>query len=181
MGAGRPAAIKKKAYIEIDLELLQSTGEIRYIGEPIVAPEITTQVPRGKFEITYTAELFGILERLGNKKIQVFSYLLDIKDGNNTVNTTMRKIAENTGTSTKTVNDTIQILRDAGLIEREGTVYMMSPRLMVKGSQVREAYLMRKYEELKPVKDTFTGQVIDAELEGQLTLLHDGSIVEKAK
>ena len=180
MATNRPSAVNKTAYIELDYERLVTTGEIITKGTPIIAPTISTKVPRGKFEITYTAELFGIIEKLGNKKIQVLSYLLDNKDANNSLNTSIRKIAAATDSSTKTVNDTIQILKDAGLLKREGTVYMISPDLMIKGSQIREAYLMRKYIEMDDntlIKDN----VVDAEINPQLRITETGNIVQDAK
>lgn len=66
MGANRSPAVKTKAYIEIDIDALKKHGEIIHIGNPIIAPEITTRVPRGKFEV----------------------YLLDNKDSNNQLNMT---------------------------------------------------------------------------------------------
>lgn len=141
-------AIKEEAYIRINLTKWRATGEIQTIGTPIVAPTITTETARGKFEITYTAELFGIMKQLGNKKIEVLAYLLDNKNGQNYLNTSLRKIADSTGTSLKTAQGTVKILRDAGLLRVEGSVYMLSPHLMIKGNQAREAYLMRKFVEM---------------------------------
>ena len=47
----------------------------------------------------------------------------------------------------KTEDAAKSILKDAGLLSVKGSVYMLSPRLMIKGNQAREAYLMRKYIE----------------------------------
>lgn len=178
MGSKRPPAVSRKAYIEIDLDLLQTTGELRLIGDPIIAPTITHRVPRGKFEVTYTAELFGLLEKLGNKKIEVFSYLLDKKDGNNCVNTSIRSIAKETSTSIQTVQSTINILRESGLITRKGSVYMISPSLMVKGNNIREAWLMQRYEEMS---EPVSIPAIDVEIDNQLSFESDMSIVQKAR
>lgn len=178
MPAKRPPAIKKKCYIEIDYQTLQATGEIKVLSEPILMPEITTVVPRGKFEVTYTAELFDIMRELGTKKMEVFCYLLDNKDGQNQINTTQREVASATGVSLKTVNDTIRTLTESGLLNRKGTVYMVSPNLMVKGNQVREAYLMRKFVEMD---DRQQLEVIESKIEGQLELNTDGDIVERVK
>lgn len=181
MGAKRPPSCAKKAYVEIDIELLQSTGEIRIISAPIIAPTITTKVPRGSFEITYTSELFGILEKLGNKKIQVLSFILDHKDGNNTLNMTNTELAERTKISRKTVVETINILRDADLLQRKGSVIMISPNLMVKGNQLREAWLMRKYEEIHDNEEYETDNAIDVTVESQLRFIQDGTIVQRAR
>ena len=177
MSAKRPPAVQERAYIEIDLKTLKETGEIVLKGAPIIAPTITEQVPRGKFEVTYTAELFNILKDLGNKKIEVLSYLLDNKDGNNCLNTSVRDLAKATNTSTKTVQETINVLRDANLLRRKGSVYMISANLMLKGNQIREAYLMRKFEELP---DPDEEDIIEAQIEGQMRFSDNGDIVESA-
>lgn len=178
MGANRPPACQNKAYVEIDLKLLHSTGEIRIIGEPIIAPTVTTRIPKGKFEITYTAELFNIMKELGNKKIEVLSFLLDNKDGNNSLNMTNTEIAERTHVSRKTVVETLKILSEADLIRRKGTVVTVSPRFMMKGNQLREAWLMRKYEEIEENK---TLPAIEAEIDPQFTFTDNGEIVQHAK
>jgi hypothetical protein len=179
MPAKRPPACQERAYVPIDLDALKETGEIKIIGEPIIAPTITTKVPRGKFEITYTAELFNVMKELGNKKIEVLSYILDHKDGNNTLNMTNAQLAEALNISRPTVIDTMKILSEANLIKRKNSVIMVSPGLMVKGNQVREAWLMRKYEEIpdKEEKDV----VADLEVDPQLSFGLDGQIYETAK
>lgn len=186
MSAKRPPTVRKTAYIELDYERLMETGEAVPIGSPIIAPTISQKVPRGRFEVTYTGELFDVMRELGNKKIEVLVWLLSHKDGNNSINTTIRKIAEDMRVSTKTVNDAIVILKNAGLLKREGTVYSISPNLMVKGNQAREAYLMRKFEEIpdtKPmqIEDKQSG-AIDAQIDGQLEIIDiEGNIGERAR
>ena len=169
-GAKRPPKIEEKAYIEIDLQALRETGEIRHIGAPIIAPQITTKVPRGKFEIVYTADLFELVEKLGNQKMQVLKYLLDHKDAYNQVNETNSSLAAKIGCSRPTVIDTLKIMSDAGLIQRKNSVIMISPHLMIKGNSVREAYLMRKYEEMEPTtpKPKLTTPK-DNQIPGQMT------------
>jgi len=181
MGAKRPPACPRKAYIEIDLELLESTGEVRIIGSPIIAPTLTTKVPRGKFEITYTAELFNIMKELGNRKIEVFAYLLDNKDGNNSINITNTQIAEKTGISRKTVIETMKILQEANLIARHNSVVMISPNLMVKGNQLREAWLMRKYEEIDVKQEREQENAIEVEVDPQFSFTSSGEIVQRTK
>ena len=180
MGAKRPPACQNKAYVEIDLELLESTGEIRIISAPIVAPTITTKVPKGKFEITYTAELFDIMKTLGNKKIEVLSYILDHKDGNNTLNMTNLQLSKTLGVARQTVVDTMKILQDANLVKRKNSVIMISPKLMVKGNQLREAWLVRKYEEIDEKQEAIYENAIDVSIDPQYSFSNDGTIVQRA-
>lgn len=171
MSAKRPPAIERKMYIEIDREVYRQTGAIELIGTPIDAPTITEQVPRGQFEVVYTAELFNLLKDMGNTKIKILAWMLDHKDGNNSLNVTMREISDTLHVSTKTVNATIKLMREAGLLKRKGTVYMISPGLMIKGSQLREAWLMRRFQEMpegtipqKPEPETVKELEIDPQL-----------------
>lgn len=184
MSANRPPAVTKKVYIELDEQYLRE-GKLVPIGAPIIAPTVTSSVPRGKFEIVYTAELFGILERLGNKKIEVLSYLLENKDSNNCLNMTNVEIAENINVSRKTVVETIKILQDANLVRKKHSLLMFSPNLMVKGNQQREAYLMRKYVEIgnnMEALDPPTQNVINATVDEQYTMdLETGEIIQRAK
>lgn len=178
MPAKRPPAVQKKAYIEIDLNHLYETGEVRTIGEPIIAPTVTTKVPRGKFEIVYTAELFGILDKLGNKKIQVLSYLLDNKDGSNCLNMTNTDIAKNIGVARKTVVETMKVLESADLLHRKGTVVMLSANFMVKGNQLREAYLMQKFEEMSPKAYNAYQDALDVEVDPQYSFNENMEIIQ---
>ena len=77
MPAKRPPAIQDKMYVEIDRIAYEKYGVFEPKGTPILAPTITTKVPRGKFEVVYTSVLFDILKELGNKKIKVFEWMLD--------------------------------------------------------------------------------------------------------
>lgn len=180
-GAGRPPKMRRKAYVEIDLRLLKETGEIKIIGDPIEAPEITTRVPSGAFEITYTAELFNVMQKMGNAKIKVFSYILDHKDGNNCINTNVRKLAKEIGVSHQTISSTFKILQEQELIDRKGSVYMISPRLMVKGSQVREAFLMKRFVEMSEKDEDNSLPDLEGQIQGQLEINSDGDIVERVK
>lgn len=176
MGSKRPPALQKKMYVEIDPVVLAETGEIKILGEPIVVPEITVRVPRGQFEVVYTSELFDVMRQMGNRKIELFAYLLDKKDGNNCVNTSIRSLSKETGMSYLTVQKTLKILKDADLISQKGSVYMISPRLMLKGNQVREAYLMRKYVEMTDEKE-----IIESEIDNQYKITENGDIVQEVR
>jgi len=181
MPAKRPPVIQKRAYVEIDPDALMTTGEVKIIGSPFIAPTYETKVPRGKFEIVYTAELFGIMEKLGNKKIQVLSYLLDNKDGSNSLNMTNTEIAKEVKVSRKTVVETMKILEAADLIHRKNSVIMFSANFMVKGNQMREAYLMHKFKEMTQEAIDIEENAIDAEVEAQLSFTASGEIVQKAR
>lgn len=172
--------VKKAAYVEIDVNALETTGEINIIGSPIIAPVVTSSVKKGKFEIVFCAELFNVMRELGNRKIEVLAFILDHKDGNNCLNMTNKQLAEAVGVSRPTVIDTIKTLSEAGLLRRKNSVIAISPKLMMQGNKVKEAYLMRKFVEIEEKEIETPNDIIDAHLEGQLSFDMDGEIVEKA-
>lgn len=136
----------REAYVQIDSRALHETGEIKIIGEPIEAEQVVKKVPRNGFEITYLAYFCDLFDKLGGKKYTVFKYIIEHKNSDNQLVITMRELAEKTNTSTKTVNDTIKLLREAGLISTRTGAIMLYPRLSMRGSDRKEAYLMQKFE-----------------------------------
>ncbi len=183
MPSKRPPAVQEKAYVEIDLKELRENGAVVIIGDPIIAPMITTRVPKGNFEIVYTADLFDVVEKLGNQKMQVLKYLLENKNGYNEINASNSELAKLVGCSRPTVIETLKIMSDAGLVKRKGSVISISPHLMIKGNRMREAYLMRKYEEISDNAYEIESNAIDVDLDPQLSFIGDKElqIVQKAK
>lgn len=181
MPSKRPPAIQEKAYVEIDLKELRENGNVVIIGDPIIAPMITTRVPKGNFEIVYTADLFEIVEKLGNQKMQVLKYLLENKDAYNQVNASNTELAKAVGCSRPTVIDTLKIMSDAGLVQRKNSVIMISPNLMIKGNRMREAYLMRKYEEISEKQHEIESTAIETEIDPQYSFTNDMEIVQKVR
>ena len=57
---------------------------------------------------------------------------------------------------------------------------MISPNLMIKGNRNREAYLMRKYEEISERGYEALENSIDAKVDPQLTFDEHGNIFERA-
>ena len=60
----------KEMWVQVDPQKLQETGEIRTIGEPVVADASITKCDRNGFEITYLAYLFDVFDQLGGQKVQ---------------------------------------------------------------------------------------------------------------
>lgn len=136
----------QEAYVKIDPRALKEHGEVRIIGEPILADEVIKKVNRNGFEITYLAYFIDLFDKLGGKKYVVFKYIIENKSADNTLIITVRELAQKTGTSTRTVQDTLKLLREAGLIKCRTGAIMLVPKLAHRGSDRREAYLMQKFE-----------------------------------
>lgn len=141
----------KEAYVQIDLQALNETGEVKLVGDPFVADASVTKINRNGFEITYLAYLFDVFDQLGGQKYKVFKYIVEHKSSDNTLIITTRELAKKCDVSTKTVSDAIRLLREKGLIATRTGAIMLLPKIAHRGSNGREQYLMHKFEE-------FTGE-----------------------
>lgn len=133
----------KTLYTGKEIWVNQATGEVREVD--------TFEKPVGRgngFMITYLAEIINLIETLGNKKMLVVKYILEhMSKTENTLIRTQREIADALGMSTKTVNETLKLLADAGIIERRTGAIMVSPKLMNNWKAPKEASMMIKYYE----------------------------------
>lgn len=146
----------KTLYTGKEIWVNQATGEIREVD--------TFEKPVGRgngFMITYLAEIINLIETLGNKKMLVVKYILEhMSKTENTLIRTQREIADALGMSTKTVNETLKLLADAGIIERRTGAIMVSPKLMNNWKAPKEASMMIKYYEFSGDDDNqITGQM----------------------
>ena len=137
----------KEAYVQLDIEALATTGEVRIVGEPFVADASVTKVDRSGFEITYLAYLFDVFDQLGGQKYKVFKYIVEHKSSENTLIITNRELADKCNVSTKTVSDALKLLREKGLIATRTGAIMLLPKIAHRGKKGREQYLMHKFQE----------------------------------
>lgn len=128
---------EQKEYID------KETGEVKEVVE------ITKEVERNGFMITYILTLAEALDLVGNKKIKVLSYILENMDSNNLLVASNRKLAKECGVSASTVCETLKILRDADIITTQTNVIMLNPKLANKVSKNKEQALMIKFKEIK--------------------------------
>lgn len=110
---------------------------------------VIKEVPRVGFAITYLSTVIQMIESIGNKKMQVVKYILGKMDSNNKLVETVREISKGSNCSLQTVNDTLKILENCGIIARKTGCVMLSPKLVHKGNAQREKYLMTKFFEIQ--------------------------------
>lgn len=134
---------EQEFYQQIDPD----TGEI--IGDIKAVDVVIKEVPRTGFVISYLATIINMIDRIGNKKMQVVKYILQNMDSNNLVVKTVREIAKGCGCSYQTVQETLSILEKAGIIARKTGSVMLSPKLVHKGNAQKERFLMTKFFEIK--------------------------------
>ena len=134
-------------WVQVDPQKLQETGEIRTIGEPVVADASITKCDRNGFEITYLAYLFDVFDQLGGQKYKVFKYIVEHKSADNTLIITNRELAQRCDVSTKTITETLKLLKEKGLIATRTGAIMILPKIAHRGKIGREQFLMHKFQE----------------------------------
>lgn len=109
------------------------------------------------FQKIWLGHLLTALKLIGNKKIEVLSYLLKQKDYKNTVISSQRKIATELKISTKVVNETIKSLIsvDAISMVQQG-VYQLNPDIIFKGKHSQRMKILLDYNQTKK-EDSFLG------------------------
>ena len=123
-------------------------------GNPIGKPEevnvLVKQISRNDFMITYLGALVGLIDNLGNKKMQVVKYILQTMDkSTNKLTETTTEIAKGAGVSRVVVSETLRILEDANFIARKTGVVMLSPKIAHKGSAYKERMLLTKFKAIQ--------------------------------
>lgn len=139
---------KQKQIIQIkEQEYYQQIDPVtgKPIGDVRCVDVVVKEIPRTGFAITYLKTIVSLIDSIGNKKMLVVKYILNHMDSNNVLLKTVREIAEGSECSLQTVNDTLKILVDAGIIARKTGVIMLSPKLIHKGNAQKEKFLMTKF------------------------------------
>jgi DNA-binding transcriptional regulator YhcF (GntR family) len=127
-------------YEERDVWINQRTGEVAEFDQ------ITKKVPRQGFEITYLSYFFDLFDQLGGKKYKVFKYIIENKSSENTLIITTEELAKKCKVGRNTVNETLKLLTKANLITRRTGAIMINPKLIHRGKDDREKYLLTKFE-----------------------------------
>lgn len=178
---GKPIAYKQFMDVE--------TGEIQEV--PMMFHDLKEGSTNKDFEMIFYGHLMEVINDLGNKKVQVLSYIVSKRDkSSNTLIKTVREIAKDLGFSSKTVNDTLLYLQDKGFIKRKTGAIFLDSNLVCDGRfkgrimhvyrsveeetmEQRKARLEREYkrkevelERIKVLKDS-----INIQPENQLSLI----------
>ena len=117
-------------------------------GEIIEADSVIKEVGRNNFMITYLTYMLDLFDLLGTKKMQVVRYILKNMDmSSNTLIITTMELSKETKVSKPVVIETLKILEESGLITRRVGSLMMNPKLVHRGSNQKEKYLLTKFKE----------------------------------
>lgn len=130
----------RSQWVKID-ENGELTGEIKEVDE------FETKVNRSGFMITYMSAIINLIDKLGTKKMQVMKYIFEnMSKTENTLIITTDELAKKSKVSKPVVIETLKILEDANLIRRKTGAIILHPRLMHRGDEFKERYLLTKFE-----------------------------------
>ncbi len=163
------------------------------------------------FAKIWMRNFISTLDLVGNQKTKFCFWLIDNLDRENKIAMSYRQmvdqISNGSGTiSLGTVRDTMKILLDADFLRKVGTAYMVNPDIVFKGSHGARLNLLQQYHEapvikmtdaekisclkesirqlqdqLQRLEHTNDNNVIDAEVDGQLTMMGQNlTVVERA-
>ncbi|MFF7090745.1 MULTISPECIES: replication/maintenance protein RepL [Actinomycetes] len=117
-------------------------------GELIEVDKIYRKQVEGNFVKAYIKGLVMMLDVVGGGKLKVVNYLLDnLRLSDNKLVATTREIAETTGVSTKTVTETLKMLRKGNIIKRRTGVLMLNPQILLRGDDEKHKYLLVEFEQ----------------------------------
>lgn len=125
---------------QVDTWVNQRTGEV------LETMEIMKPVSRQGFMITYLSEIIRLIDKLGNKKMQIVKYILENMDkSSNSMFCTTRELAKKTNTSLQTVTNTLKALEEAEIIQRRIGGLMVNPKLVHRGTNNKEKALLTRF------------------------------------
>ena len=141
MANKRGKYLGNSAWIKLDDDG-KPTGEVKYVDE--FESELDTS--RNGFMITYLSSIISLIGKLGTKKMTVVKYILEnMSKSENTLIMTTTELSEKTKVSRPVVSETLQLLEEANLITRKTGAIMLSPKLVHRGNNQKERYLMTKF------------------------------------
>lgn len=156
------------------------------------------------FSKVWMKNFISSLELIGNKKLSLCFWLIDHLNKENQIALNYRQISDATNVSYQTVAFTMRILQDADFLRKVGTTYMVNPDIIFKGSKGARMALLQEYhalpheeltdeEKIANLKNSIMGMqrkldqlekkqnIVDAEIDPQLSFNEQGEIVERAK
>ena len=143
---------KKKAVRTFSRDVQDlKTGEISQ--ETIIETEDDVDY---NWEKAWIINLFLAFQELGSKRVDVALWLMKNKNSENQIVYTQREISEKTGISTKTVNQTIQLLVGCNALRRKNNkgICMWNPDIIAKGNKTKRRRLILEFNQLPEATKT---------------------------
>jgi predicted transcriptional regulator len=124
-----------------------ATGRI----EPI---DVYEAKERYSWERVYAKTLVDMLDMTGESQTKIIAYLIKHKDYKNVVAATVRKIADETNCSTRTVQRTLKQLLDSDFLHRlQNGLIMFSPHVMRTGRDKAGMAVVRRWNDAHKIEE----------------------------
>lgn len=156
-------------------------------GEHILVDQITKRIYGTKnFWKVYLMDFLSVLGVFDSKQVDVFIYI--VENTNRSTNLfigTYKKIHEDLGVSQTTIAKIMKKLQEHSFIQKvQNGVYMVNPNVLMQGNDNKRQMLLTYYDSPEPIdqitysRTKRTEITTNEQLDGQMTMLPDGSIVE---
>ncbi len=190
---------KKVKYIGTERFINATTGEV----EEFAVNNIEER--DFNFSKIWMRNFIMSLELIGNQKIKLAFWIIDNLNRDNQLICTFRAMSEQTGMSLDTVRQTMKILQEADFLRKFGNgVYVVNPNTYFKGTHKARLNILNQYqqagytppvvsdeEKIRRLENSISmlqkeldqlkhPHIIDAETDGQLEMLPNGTIIERA-
>lgn len=190
---------KKVKYVGTERYINSRTGEIEEFQ--------VTNIEERDFDFAkvWMRNFILTLDLVGNQKTKLAMWIIDHLNKENQLLGTMREMSELNHMSLETVRTTMKLLQEADFLRkiRSGT-YVVNPNVVFKGTRTARLNILHQYQELgyEPPKLTEEQKIkqlqnsieelqkeldklqkpktIDAEIDGQMEILPDGTFAERA-
>lgn len=139
-------------------------------GEIIKVPRMEVRSVDFNFNKIWLGHLLDAMEVIGNKKIQIMSWLLENRnEKDNHIYATHRMIAEETKSSLPTVTETLSLMQSQNvLVKLRNGVYQLNPDLVFIGENEDRMDIMMSYKKTKTYDES--GNLIEDKREEQQNL-----------
>lgn len=191
---------KKVKYVGVQKFINVDTGEV----EEFAVNNIEER--DFNFSKVWMKNFIMTLDLVGNQKTKLAMWIIDNLNRDNQLISTFRRMSEQTGLSLDTVRLTMKILQEADFLRKIGNgVYVVNPNTYFKGTRQARMNILNQYQELgyeppkltdaqkiqklessisvlqKELEKLKSPKTIDVQIDGQLEMLPDGTIAERAK
>lgn len=123
-------------------------------GETVDAVTTMQQTSDINFTKVWISNLLFSLEVVGGAKMKVVNYILDnLNYSENMLVATHKEISDKIGISSRTVGETIRLLRDANFLTTRPGVIMVNPDVLAKGSNGKRNALLIRFNNFNNFND----------------------------
>ena len=128
----------------------------RETGELVVVDQITKRVYGNKnFWKCYLMDFLTVLGIVDSRQLDIFIYIVEnTNQSNNMFIGTYKRIAADTGCSSKTIARIMKKLQDNNFVKKvQNGVWFVNPNILMKGSENKRQILLSYYESGEPIAE----------------------------